>query len=83
MSAGSFLFIPEIVSSSDLVALVPRRLFRAQSERLTIIDLPWLSERFDIGLIWHERCHGHAGQRWVRELIGKLMVEGEDDAPRG
>ncbi|CDX34564.1 Transcriptional regulator, LysR family [Mesorhizobium sp. ORS 3359] len=82
MSAGSFLFIPEIVSSSDLVALVPRRLFRAQSERLMIIDLPWLSERFDIGLIWHERCHGHAGQRWVRELIGKLMAEGEDDAPR-
>jgi DNA-binding transcriptional LysR family regulator len=74
MSAGSFLFIPEIVSSSDLVALVPRRLLRAESEKLTIIDLPWLSERFDVGLIWHERCHAHAGQRWVRELIGKLMV---------
>jgi DNA-binding transcriptional LysR family regulator len=82
MSAGSFLFIPEIVSSSDLVALVPKRLFRTQSEKLTVVDLPWLGEQFNISLIWHERCHGHAGQRWVRELIGKLVGENEGDASR-
>lgn len=81
MSAASFLFLPEIVSDSDLVALVPRRLFRKQSEKLTIVDLPWLGEQFNVSLVWHERCHGHAGHRWVRNLIGNLVGEDERGGP--
>jgi len=72
MSAASFLFIPEIVQKSDLVALVPRRLLQAYSAPLTAIELPWLGEQFDICLIWHERSHSHAGYRWVRELIVEM-----------
>jgi DNA-binding transcriptional LysR family regulator len=72
MSAASFLFVPEIVSMSDLVALVPRRLLLSQLDRLTLIEIPWLTEQFAVGLIWHERSHGHAGQRWIRELIVEL-----------
>lgn len=72
MSAASFLFIPEIVAASELVALVPRRLLREPSGRLAMIDLPWLAERFDVSLIWHERTHGHAGQRWLRALIAEV-----------
>lgn len=75
MSAASFLFIPEIVSASDLVALVPRRLLRTQSDRLMIIDVPWLAEAFNVSLIWNERGHAHAGQRWVRELIVELAAD--------
>lgn len=74
MSAASFLFISEIVAASDLVALVPRRLLHTQSDRLAMIDLPWLAEQFNVSLIWHERTHGHAGQRWVRELIVELAA---------
>ena len=74
MSAASFLFVPEIVSNSDLVALVPRRLLRSQLDRLMVIDIPWLAEQFNVSLIWHERSHGHAGQRWVRELIVELTA---------
>lgn len=69
MSAASFLFLPEIVNKSDLVALVPRRLLQAHSGPLTVTELPWLAEQFDICLIWHERSHSHAGHRWIRELI--------------
>jgi DNA-binding transcriptional LysR family regulator len=74
MSAASFLFVPEIVSMSDLVALVPRRLLRSQLDQLTSIEIPWLAEQFGVGLIWHERSHGHAGQRWIRELIVELTA---------
>lgn len=77
MSAASFLFLPEIVAGSDLVALIPRRLFRTQLEGLTRVDLPWLGEQFNVSLIWHERCHGHAGHRWVRNLIKNLVGESE------
>jgi DNA-binding transcriptional LysR family regulator len=82
MSAASFLFIPEIVSMSDLVALVPRRLLHGQLDRLTLIDIPWLVERFSVSLIWHERSHGHAGHRWIRDLIVELAdSEPEERAP--
>lgn len=74
MSAASFFFVPEIVSISDLVALVPRRLLRSRFDRLRLIDIPWLAEQFSVSLIWHERSHGHAGQRWIRELIVELTA---------
>jgi len=73
MSAATFLFVPQIVSVSDLVALVPRRLLQVKSELLSVIELPWLAEQFDVNLVWHERSHGHAGHRWVRELIAELL----------
>lgn len=75
MSAASFLFVPEIVSSSDLVALVPRRQLRSQADRLVLVDIPWLSEQFDISLIWHERSHGHAGHRWIRDLVVEVAAD--------
>lgn len=79
LSAASFLFVPEIVADSDLVALVPRRLLHGQRDRLTSIDLPWLAEQFDVSLIWHERTHGHAGQRWIRELLVELTAHATAD----
>ncbi|WP_072017634.1 LysR substrate-binding domain-containing protein [Erwinia typographi] len=72
MSAASFLFIPGMVSASDLVALVPRRLIQQPFNQLSVVELPWLKERFEVSLIWHERGHGHAGQRWLRDLIISL-----------
>jgi DNA-binding transcriptional LysR family regulator len=73
MSAASFLFLPEIVSKSDLVALSPRRLVLGQAGRLTLVDVPWLAEQFNISLIWHERTHAHPGHRWVRDMIVELI----------
>ncbi|MBX5166883.1 MULTISPECIES: LysR family transcriptional regulator [unclassified Rhizobium] len=68
-SAASFLVVPSIVASSDLVALVPRRLMRNRLAEVAWIDVPWLSERFQVELIWHERTHAHQGQQWIREQI--------------
>ena len=75
ISAASFLFVPEIVAASDLVALVPRRLLRGQPDRLARVEIPWLAERFSVSLIWHERSHGHAGQSWVRDLIAEQAAQ--------
>lgn len=72
LSAASFLFIPGMVAISDLVALVPRRLIQEPFNQLAVMELPWLQERFEVSLIWHERSHGHSGHRWLRELIIKL-----------
>lgn len=78
MSAASFLFVPQIVAISELVALVPRRLLQqVMTDRLSQAEVPWLVEQFEVSLIWHERNHGHAGQRWVREAILGLVKESQ------
>jgi DNA-binding transcriptional LysR family regulator len=74
LSAASFLFVAEIAAVSDLVALVPRRLLGSQAERLTLIELSWLAERFSVAMIWRERTHMHPGHRWIRDLTAQLFA---------
>ena len=69
LSAASFLFVPEIVAQSDLVALVPQRLVHDRADRLQLVDCPFPVEGFAVGMVWHERSHGHSGQRWVRDAV--------------
>ena len=69
LSAASFLFVPEVVSRSDLVALVPKQLTRDREDRLRVLKCPFPVDGFDVGMVWHERTHGHSGHRWIRELI--------------
>lgn len=69
VSAASFLIVPEIVARSDFVALVPERLVRDRTEALTVLDSPVPADNFAVGMVWHERTHGHPGQRWIRETI--------------
>ena len=72
LSAASFLYVPEIVSRSDFVALVPERLVRNWGDKLKLMDCPFPVEGFAVGLVWHERTHNHSGQRWVRDAIVTL-----------
>jgi DNA-binding transcriptional LysR family regulator len=74
LSAASFLFVPEIVSNSDFVALVPERLVRGSAAKLEVMDCPFPVEGFAVGMVWHERGHGHSGQRWIREAIVSLVA---------
>ncbi len=72
-SASSFLLVPELVEQSDCVALVPRRLVDGRDERLLCVEPPLPVEGFAIGMLWHERSHGHAGFRWVRAFITRVV----------
>lgn len=50
-SVASFHLLPQLVASTELVALVPRRLLGNRSSGLDIIELPWLEETFSIDLL--------------------------------
>jgi DNA-binding transcriptional LysR family regulator len=76
LSAASFLFVPEIVAGSDFVALVPELLVRDRRDRLLLVEPPFPVEGFAVGMVWHERGHGHGGQRWVREAILSMINSG-------
>lgn len=69
LSAASFLFVPDIVSRSDLVALVPERLVKGRAAGLQVLAPPLPIEGFDIAMVWHERNQGHVAQRWLREQM--------------
>lgn len=69
LSAASFLIVPEIVARSDFVALVPERLVHDRREALKIVECPFPVPGFAVNMLWHERNHGHRGQRWVRDLV--------------
>ncbi|HBK45244.1 MAG TPA: LysR family transcriptional regulator [Xanthomonadaceae bacterium] len=75
LSAASFLFVPGIVAHSDFVALVPERLARGRSEALEVVECPFPVPGFAVSMLWHERSHGHGGQRWVRELVVELAAQ--------
>ena len=74
LSVASFLFIPEIVAQSDLVALVPWRLVAGRRD-LTIIKAPDVSTGFSVGMVWHERNHRHNAHRWIREQVSSELVD--------
>jgi DNA-binding transcriptional LysR family regulator len=69
LSAASFLFVPDIVSRSDFVALLPERLVRGRTDQLKLIESPFPVESFAVGMVWHERSHTHSGLRWIRETV--------------
>ncbi|MBC7942220.1 MAG: LysR family transcriptional regulator, partial [Chitinophagaceae bacterium] len=82
-SASSFLLVPELVEQSDCVALVPSRLVDGRGQQLVCVEPPLSVEGFAIGMLWHERSHGHAGFRWVREFITRLadsQTSGREEA---
>lgn len=72
LSAASFLVVPGIVARSNLVALVPERLVRDCREALKVTECPFPVVGFAVGMLWHERNHGHSGQHWVREVVIEL-----------
>lgn len=75
LSAASFLIVPDLVSRSDFVALVPERLVLHRRENLTVIECPFPVPGFPVGMLWHERNHAHGGHRWLRDVIIELASD--------
>jgi DNA-binding transcriptional LysR family regulator len=59
----------EIVARSDLIAVVPDYIATDRSERLQHVKLPFAVPELPLVMLWHQRNHGHAGHRWVRDAL--------------
>lgn len=68
LSVASFLILPEILRSSDLIAVVPKRLTR-HCDGLVVRKAPLAIPGFTKLAVWHERTHRDPGQRWVRDIL--------------
>ncbi|MCC0011287.1 MAG: LysR family transcriptional regulator [Hyphomicrobiaceae bacterium] len=74
-SLRSFLALPTLISQSDLVAAVPRKLAEKTADKLDAFQLPFPDMKFEMLLSWHPRMHADPGHEWLRKLA--LTVSGE------
>jgi DNA-binding transcriptional LysR family regulator len=50
----------------QLPALIPERLVRDRDYKLKLLDPPFPTEGFAVGMVWHEGNHAHRAHRWIR-----------------
>jgi DNA-binding transcriptional LysR family regulator len=72
-SVPSFVMLLDLVRSSDLVAVVPRRLLK-DTPGLHVMQPPLDIPGFTKILAWHARTHADAGQRWAREQLLRICA---------
>jgi DNA-binding transcriptional LysR family regulator len=71
-----FLGLSGILSSTDLVATLPRQIGEtlAQAAGLHILTCPIAIPSFLVKQHWHARYHHDGANRWLREVVAKLFL---------
>jgi DNA-binding transcriptional LysR family regulator len=72
-----FLTVPVLVSQTDYVAALDRRVAEvfAAPLGLKLFAPPLKLPKGTIGQVWHEQHDGDPGQRWLRQLIADVAAE--------
>ena len=73
LSTSGFLIVPEIVSRSDMIAVIPRGIADGWSDRVQVLEPPLHIPGFAIASIWHERTTDHPAQSWLRDRLAALV----------
>jgi DNA-binding transcriptional LysR family regulator len=77
LSVPHFLFVPEVVMRTDLVAILPSRLVKNRSDHIRVIAPPLPIPSYEMSMIWHERSHLDPAHIWLREqLVGAVTGSG-------
>jgi DNA-binding transcriptional LysR family regulator len=71
-----FLGLSGIVSATDLIATLPRRIGEtlARMAGLRVMDCPLDVPRFSVKQHWHARYHNDPGNRWMRGVVATLFM---------
>jgi DNA-binding transcriptional LysR family regulator len=81
LSVPHFLFVPELLRNSDLVAMLPLRLVAGSSLGLEVVEPPIPVPGFEMVMVWHERSHKDPAHRWLRDRIAAFSSVGEMRLP--
>ena len=78
-----FLGLATIVSSTDLVATVPRHIGEtlARVGTIRVVPCPVKIAGFTVKQYWHDRYHHDPGHRWLRGLCFELFAKRNPPAP--
>jgi DNA-binding transcriptional LysR family regulator len=79
-----FLGLPAIVSTTDLIATLPRQIGEtlARVSGLTVFPCPVPIPTFTVKQHWHARYHQDAANRWLRGVCAGLFMQ-QGSRPRG
>lgn len=80
-----FLGLATVVSSTDLVATVPRTIGEtlARTGAIRVFPCPVRMPGFAVKQYWHDRFHHDAGHRWLRSLCVELFSANPPPKKRG
>ena len=77
-----WLVLPQVLRDSDLVSVMPERLFFAlNDDELAICELPFRADVFEWSLYWHRRQDRNPSIRWLRTQFVKAVDTGSHDQP--
>jgi DNA-binding transcriptional LysR family regulator len=73
LSVPHFLFVPEVVARTDLVAFLPLRLVKDRSDEIQLVAPPLPLPSYEMAMIWHERSHLDPAHVWLREQVSRSV----------
>jgi DNA-binding transcriptional LysR family regulator len=70
--------LPELVTRTDLLAIVPR-MFAESLQRydVRIWDLPDVAPAYEVRMVWHPSANGDAAHAWLRGVLQRLFKRHE------
>ena len=74
VSLNSFLLVPSVIATSELVATVPARLARAWASQLEVLVPPCEIAGFSVMMGWHARAHADPAQVWLRKQLAGVLI---------
>lgn len=71
VTVPSFLSVPYLLATSDLIATVPERLAQQATSPFGLVALkhPVAVPEFEVKMFWHRRVHQDAANQWLREWL--------------
>jgi DNA-binding transcriptional LysR family regulator len=85
LRARHFGALPELVSRTDLLAIVPMMFARSLAPRydVRVWELPEPALSYDVRLLWHQSASGDAAHAWLRAMLLQLFRRGGAAVGRG
>lgn len=72
LSVPHFLFVIQVLLTTDLVAMLPERLVR-DHPALCLAEPPVKVPGFEMYMYWHERSHRDPAHIWLREFMSSAV----------
>lgn len=76
LTLPQFLTAPEILASTDLLALLPAKLTAAsRDDRLRSAELPFAEQpSFELSVVWHRRDEADLAHAWMRMMLADVAT---------
>ena len=80
---SDFLIAPEVVSQTEMIALVPTSLARryAEAKSLQVLAPPVPLPPLRFSMIWHERSHRDPVYQWLRQVVAEVCEGSLSESP--